>query len=39
MLRKKIARLRSLVSGAAYDLKSVGRDRKANRLMRALEGR
>jgi hypothetical protein len=39
MLRKEIARLRSLVSGAAYDLKSASQDRKANRLIRALEGR
>lgn len=39
MLRKEIGRLRSLVSGAAYDLKGSGQERKANRLLRALEGR
>jgi hypothetical protein len=39
MLRKEIARLRSLVSSAAYDLKSAGEERKAQRLERALEGR
>jgi hypothetical protein len=39
LLRKEIARLRTLVSGAAYDLKSAGQERKANRLLRALEGR
>jgi hypothetical protein len=39
MLRKEIARLRSLVSGAAYDLKGAGQERKASRLLRALEGR
>jgi len=39
MLRKEIARLRSLISGAAYDLKSAGQERQAQRLQRALEGR
>lgn len=39
MLRKEIARLRGLLSGAAYDLKGAGQDRKASRLLRALEGR
>jgi hypothetical protein len=39
MLRKEIARLRSLASGAAYDLRNAGEERKANRLLRALEGR
>lgn len=39
MLRKEIGRLRSLVSGAAHDLKGAGQERKANRLLRALEGR
>lgn len=39
MLRKEIARLRTLLSGAAYDLKSAGQERKASRLLRALEGR
>jgi hypothetical protein len=39
MLRKEIARLRSLASAAAYDLKAAGQERKASRLLRALEGR
>ncbi len=39
MLRKEISRLRSLISGAAYDLKDAGKERKASRLLRALEGR
>jgi hypothetical protein len=39
MLRKEIARLRSLVSRAVSELKSVGAERKAQTLMRALEGR
>lgn len=39
MLRKAIARLRGLLSGAACDLKSAGQERKASRLLRALEGR
>lgn len=38
MLRKEISRLRSLVSRAAYDLKDAGKDRKANALLRALDG-
>jgi hypothetical protein len=39
MLRKEIARLRQLVSRAAFDLESAGEERKATRLHRALEGR
>ena len=39
MLRKEIARLRTLVSAAAYDLKAAGHERKGSRLLRALEGR
>ena len=39
MLRKEIARLRSLVSRAAYDLEQAGAQGKARRLLRALEGR
>jgi hypothetical protein len=39
MLRKEIARLRSLVSRAAYDLKDAGAERRARSLLRALEGR
>jgi hypothetical protein len=39
MLRKEIARLRSLVSRAAHDLEQAGAQRKAQRLLRALEGR
>jgi hypothetical protein len=39
MLRKEISRLRGLISTAAYDLKSAGQERKASRLLRALEGR
>ena len=39
MLRQEIARLRMLVSRAAYDLKDAGQERKAARLQRALEGR
>ena len=38
MLRKEIARLRGLLSNAAYDLKSAGQELKASRLLRALEG-
>lgn len=38
MLRKEISRLRSLVSGAAYDLRDAGRERKAKSLLRALDG-
>jgi hypothetical protein len=37
-LRQEIARLRSLVSRAAYDLKAAGQEHKARRLLRALEG-
>jgi hypothetical protein len=39
LLRKEIARLRTLVSTAAYDLKAAGQERKGQRLLRALEGR
>jgi len=39
MLRKEIARLRTLVSTAAYDLKAAGQERKGQRRLRALEGR
>jgi hypothetical protein len=39
MLRKEIARLRSPVSGAAYDLEHAGAQSKARRPLRALEGR
>jgi hypothetical protein len=39
MFRKEISRLCSLVSTAAYELRSAGRERSANRLSRALEGR
>lgn len=39
MLRKEIARLRSLVSRAAYELEGAGAQTKARRLLRALEGR
>jgi hypothetical protein len=38
MLRKEIARLRSLVSRAAYDLRDGGTDRKSRALLRALDG-
>ena len=38
-LRREIARLRLLVSSAAYDLKAGGHDQKSARLLRALEGR
>jgi hypothetical protein len=39
MLRNEIARLRSLVTRAAYDLEQARAERKAQRLLRALEGR
>ena len=39
MLRKEIARLRGLISAAAYDLKPAGQEPKSRRLLRALEGR
>lgn len=39
MLRAEIARLRMLVSRAAEDLKRAGDERRARRLLRALEGR
>jgi hypothetical protein len=38
-LRKEIARLRSLVSSAAHELQVAGAKAKAQRLIRALEGR
>lgn len=38
-LKKEIARLRGLVSRAAYELKDVGAEDKSRRLMRALDGR
>ena len=39
MLRKEIARLRSLVSQAAFDLRDAGKDRQSRALLRAMEGR
>jgi hypothetical protein len=39
MLRKEIARLRSLVSRAASELRVAGAERKAHTLLRALDGR
>jgi hypothetical protein len=39
MLRKEIGRLRSLVSQAASELRGLGKDRQASRLLRALDGR
>ena len=36
-LRQEIARLRSFVSRAAYDLKAAGEEHKSRRLLRALE--
>jgi hypothetical protein len=38
ILRREIARLRSLVTRAAYDLEQAGAEPKAQRLLRALEG-
>jgi hypothetical protein len=38
-LRKEIARLRTLVSRSAYELKAAGKERKAQALLRALDGR
>ena len=38
-LQKEIARLRGLVSRAAYELKDAGADDKSRRLLRALDGR
>jgi hypothetical protein len=38
MLRKEIARLRTLISSAAYDLKAAGQEDKSRRLLRAVEG-
>lgn len=37
-LNKEIARLRGLVSKAAYDLKDLGADSKSRQLLRALDG-
>jgi hypothetical protein len=37
-LQKEIARLRSLVSRAAYELKNAGAEDKSRRLLRALDG-
>jgi hypothetical protein len=37
-LQKEIARLRSLVMRAAYELKGAGAEDKGRRLLRALEG-
>lgn len=37
-MQKEIGRLRGLVSSAAYDLKALGADAKARKLLRALEG-
>jgi hypothetical protein len=39
MLRQEIGRLRMLVSRAAHELKDASKERKANSLLRALEGR
>jgi hypothetical protein len=39
MLRQEIGRLRMLVARAADELKDAGKERKANSLLRALEGR
>jgi hypothetical protein len=39
MLREEIARLRMLISKAAYDLKEAGKEHKSRWLLRALEGR
>jgi len=39
ILREEIARLRMLLSKAAYDLKDAGKEHKSRRLLRALEGR
>jgi hypothetical protein len=38
-LQKEIARLRSLISRAAYELKDAGAEDKSRRLLRALDGR
>jgi hypothetical protein len=38
-LNKEIARLRGLVSQAAYELKALGAERKHRQLLRALDGR
>jgi hypothetical protein len=39
MLREEIARLRMLISKAAYDLQDAGKEHKSRWLLRALEGR
>jgi hypothetical protein len=39
MLREEIARLRMLLSKAAYDLKDAGKEHKSRWLLRALKGR
>ena len=39
MLRKEIGRLQGLVHKAAADLRELGADTKAHRLLRGLEGR
>jgi len=39
MLRKEIARLRTLISSAAYDLKAAVQEDKSRRLLRAVDGR
>jgi hypothetical protein len=38
ILRKEIGRLRGLVSQAAHELRRVGQDQKARRLLRAVDG-
>jgi hypothetical protein len=39
VLRQEIARLRTLVNTAAYDLRAAGQESKSRRLLRALDGR
>jgi len=39
MLQKEIGRLRGLVSQAAYELKASGKEHRARRLLRAVDGR
>ena len=38
ILRKEIGRLRGLVSQAAYELRVAGKEQKARRLLRAVDG-
>ena len=38
MLQKEIGRLRTLVTQAAYQLRDVGQDSRARRLLRGLDG-